>query len=63
MLLPTNIVEIKLFGFLKKIDKIRDEIPPFRSSSNRNLSTEMKEPIQACFATWRQRKPWLSKGK
>ena len=42
MLLPTNIVEIKLFGFLKKIDKIRDEIPPFRSSSNRKLSTEMK---------------------
>ena len=42
MLLPTTIVEIKLFGFLKKIDKSRDEIPPFRSSSNRNLSTEMK---------------------
>ena len=40
MLLPTNIVEIKLFGFLKNTDNILDDSPSFRSSSKRSLSTE-----------------------
>ena len=42
MLFPTNIVEIKSFGFLKNIERIRDESPSFRSSSKRSLSTETK---------------------
>ena len=42
MLLPTSIVEIKLLGLLKKIDKIFEEIPLLFSISNLNLSTETK---------------------
>ena len=42
MLFPTNMVEINSFGFLKKIDRIREVIPPLRSISKRSLSTETK---------------------
>ena len=33
-------VEINSFEFLKKMERIRDVIPPLRSISKRNLSTE-----------------------
>jgi hypothetical protein len=42
MLLPTSIVEIKLFGFLKKTERIREVIPLSSLISKRNLSTEIK---------------------
>ena len=43
ILFPTNMVEIKLFGFLKKMDKMRVVIlPSLRSISNRSLLAETK---------------------
>ena len=40
ILFPTSMVEINSFEFLKKMERIRDVIPPLRSISKRNLSTE-----------------------
>ena len=40
MLLPTNIVEIKLLGERKKRFKMREVILPFSSKRKRSLSTD-----------------------
>ena len=46
ILFPTSMVEINSFGFLKKIERMRDVIPPLRSISKRSLSTDTKATVE-----------------